>query len=113
MGEVEEVVEVEPKTSVRQQRHQALELFDEARLTVSGKAHDFVFVAEAGESQILGERGVVLPQRVGEVHAAQHLEPVAPPTAIIVETKSPKPSTVRQAASSNGEQKKAEAMWAR
>ena len=80
-------------------------LVRERRLAVGGEAHHLVLVAEAGEAEVLGHRGV--EERRASAGSRRGRGPRAGlprPRAIMVETKSPKPSTERQAASSNGEQ---------
>ena len=60
----------------------AAERRGEAGLAVGGEAHHLVLVAEAGEAQELGDRGVEEPQRVREVDAIEHLARSLPrPTA--------------------------------
>ena len=81
---------------------------------VGGQAHHLVLVAVLREAEELRDRRVEDAERVREHHLVQRPRGACrgPPRSCD-DTKSPKPSTVRQAASSKGEQKKAEARWAR
>src|SRR5260370_18365865 len=71
-----EVVEIEADL-IAVRPNDVSDLFEKARLAVSGETHHFVLVAVLGEPEELGERGVEDAKGVREVHGALDFDAVA------------------------------------
>ena len=84
---------------------QLLDLVDVARLAVRRHAHHLVLALVDLEAEEGGEGAVEQAERVREADLRSSVISVPRPTPMVAVVHSPTPSTVRIAASSNGEQK--------
>ena len=72
---VPEVRQVELETAVVVQLDQRFDLAHESRLAVRRKAHHLEFIAVVGEAEVLRDRQIQQPQRVGEEHPSLDGQP--------------------------------------
>ena len=72
-----EIFQAQAETDAPVGAHDAPEFIEISRLAISGQAHDFEFIAEFAESEILRNGGVVHPQRVREGDGAVDVHAIA------------------------------------
>ena len=103
-----EVRHVQPERSVVHDPDQPLQdQIDVARLAVGRQAHQLVFAGIHPEAGVVGERRIQHAERVRKPLLVTEHDPVAVPVPSALVLHSPTASTVRMAASANGEGKNA------